>query len=348
MWVLSIVLIVVSVIIVKYRNNAPKEFKQLLAARDLAAAFGLLTATDMVTILERCYAPSLYQDGIARTYIGGASGVMISNPEYFKEVLSKTGTFPKLAVSDSHYSLLNKLVGENIVFANGKDWKLRRELINPLFRMGWEPASFGSVILDFFETIEKVDSSPDLYHAMELITLDTLGNILFGFDFQAIRNPKGEHVVSYSAAAIAAYDMLYISIPILDRFPFGSRSQGHHAVKHFRQMLSNLALKKSEEIQNASTEREKGPRDLLTVYAQAWLDKRMEFESIIDDIITMIIAGHDTTANALACTIYLLAKHSEAQDKVREEISRVFESHTSTKEIPSTKEIKCRVRFLCC
>ncbi|KAK9759939.1 hypothetical protein K7432_016524 [Basidiobolus ranarum] len=222
--------------------------------------------------------------------------------------------------------------------SNGKDWKLRRGVVNPLFRLGWEPAKFGKVVLDLITSIDEADSTPELYQIMKFVALDTLGSVLYGFDFQAIRNPASEHVEVYFSAVDAASDIVYMLVPILDSFPIGRRTKDHQAVENFRQMLRDLALKKSLEIQNGSDEQK--TQDILTVLVQAWLDKRLELEEIIDEMSVFLLAGHDTTANSLTCAIYLLAKHKDIQVKVRDEVARAFRAHTSTKEIPSTAEIK--------
>ncbi|KAK9763912.1 RNA polymerase C-22 sterol desaturase [Basidiobolus ranarum] len=359
MWLLSIIFIVFAGVFVKYRKSRSSEFDRLPSTPDLSAAYLLFTGVDIAKILDQCYLSPMNPGGIAKTYIKGNAGLLVSKVEYFKHVLTNTSSyisyrlllrslsefmfvemFPKIPILTAPHALVNKLLGNNIVFSNGKDWRLRRDVINQQFRMGWEPDRFSSSVLDFFECVDSMESVPDLYHIMELMTLDTLGKVLFGFHFEALRKPEGEYISTYFKAIKAAFNVLYIAIPILDRFPTPGRTKGHLAVKEFRDLLGTLAIAKSKEIENQLNDPEKIPSDLLTVLVQSWLDKRLTFEEIIDEMVTLIIAGHDTTANTLSCALYLLAEQSEIQTKAREEINSIFEGHTSTVDIPSSDQIK--------
>ncbi|KAK9760756.1 RNA polymerase C-22 sterol desaturase [Basidiobolus ranarum] len=174
---------------------------------------------------------------------------------------------------------------------------------------------------------------------MQLLTLDILGNTLFGFDFQALRHPESEHVTTYYTAHNAALDSLYIAFPILDRFPVGKRSKEHQAVGKFRSWLGTLATAKAKSIQQSCGDGDK-PQDILSVLVRAWLDEKLTIEELLDELVTLILSGHDTTASALTSVIYVLATHPEIQAKVREEANREFSLHTSSMDIPSTAEIK--------
>ncbi|KAK9764365.1 hypothetical protein K7432_008190 [Basidiobolus ranarum] len=205
--------------------------------------------------------------------------------------------------------------------------------------MSWDPAKFGQIVVDFFGYIER-NPMPDLYQAFELLTLDSLGKILFGFDFQAIQNPSGERVTTYFTAFTAATDSVYIFAPILDYWPLGQRAKGHRAVERFRTVLGQVAKDKAREIKDDSKNLPREPSDLLTVFVQAWIENQLSLEEILDEMTALLIAGHDTTANALSCVVYLLAKHPEIQVRVREEVKSAFSNHTTGQQIPSADEIK--------
>ncbi|KAK9763729.1 hypothetical protein K7432_009352 [Basidiobolus ranarum] len=343
MILLTLALIFVSVAIVKIRRtrlSLPKEFRELSTTNEVAVILRMLTGMSMVDIFERYYSSKLRETGIARTYITGKSGVMISNAEYFGYVLKNPATFPKTPLLSAEYALMNKFLGSNIMFINGESWKLRREIIGPLFHQGWESTKFGQVVQEFFKYVDSVDSIPDLYHAMQLMTLDILGAVLFGFDFQAISHPDSEQVVSYYTAAEAACNTLYITFPILDRFPVGKRYKEHQAVEYFRSLMGKLAKEKAKTIQNGPQGENEKSSDLLTALVKAWLEKRLKYEEMINEMIALIIAGHDTTATSLSCILYILAKHPEVQSKVRDEVNYHLQSHTSSTQIPSLAEIK--------
>ncbi|KAK9768806.1 cytochrome P450-dit2 [Basidiobolus ranarum] len=303
-----IALAALSVIFVKYRwcrTSFSKEFQNLPKTKDLYAVFQMLLGRDIVDVFDSCYIPSLREDGIARSYFKGQSGVMISNQEYYLYIMRNTETFPKLSYTAAPHTLISHFLGYNVVSANGKDWKVRRDMMSPLLRAGWEPANVGEIIYGFLNHLSTVDSVPDIFHTMQLLTLDILGKVLFGINFEAINRPNNEHVALYNTASNAAFNVMYLAFPILDHFPFGKRFKE-------RQAIADLP----------------------------WMNKTLTFEDMISEMVTLISAGHDTTASALSSVMYILAKYPEIQTKVREEAESEFKFDPSSLEIPSMAQLQ--------
>ncbi|ORX75916.1 cytochrome P450 [Basidiobolus meristosporus CBS 931.73] len=78
----------------------------------------MLGGMEMADIIEKYFIPKLREHGIARTYIKGVSGVMVSKLEYFKQIYRDTATFPKVPLTSVKYSLNYKFVGANIIFTH--------------------------------------------------------------------------------------------------------------------------------------------------------------------------------------------------------------------------------------
>ena len=67
-------------------------------------------------------------------------------------------------------------------------------------------------------------------------------------------------------------------------------------------------------------------------------DRGMSDQELRDEVITMVLAGHETTANLLSWTFYLLSKHPEIEARVREEAQRVLGDRDPTLEAVKTLE----------
>jgi cytochrome P450 len=74
-----------------------------------------------------------------------------------------------------------------------------------------------------------------------------------------------------------------------------------------------------------------GRRDLLS----RMLDLNLKESEVRDEVMTLLLAGHETTANAVAWTLYLLGRNPEAQNKLREELNAKVAG-----EIPTLEELK--------
>ncbi|ORX92513.1 cytochrome P450 [Basidiobolus meristosporus CBS 931.73] len=306
-------------------------------------------------IIDKYFVPKLRTYGIARTYIKMKPGVMVSNLEYLKYIYKHPGRYLHVPHSPTIHSnqarasrdipkggavqmenarcVLMTVFSCDLLPSNGKDWKIRREIIGPLFRLGWEPTNFGEIVIEFFQRLETTNSIPNLHHAMKLLTLDIIGKVLFGFDFQAIRHPESEHVTTFYTAIDA------------DRFPVGKRRQDWVTTENFRKWLATIAINKSKSMEGGQQDSGNPPQDVLSALVQAWLNGKLEFEETLNEAFALIFAGHDTTATALTCAIYLLARHPEIQTKVRAEVNRELQHHTSSMGIPAITEIK-RLNYL--
>lgn len=85
----------------------------------------------------------------------------------------------------------------------------------------------------------------------------------------------------------------------------------------------------------------KGRRDLLTAMVEtvdSRTGRKMTEESVIDNLITFLVAGHETTAATLQFTMYNLLKHPEKYQKLQEEIDYVVGTgHISLAHVPKLK-----------
>jgi cytochrome P450 len=172
-------------------------------------------------------------------------------------------------------------------------------------------------------------------------TLDIIGVAGLGRDFNTLKDPEGEIVQDYNALTEitpekAFFFVLNIIFPVwlVSRIPFWripreaekiARSLytfAFNLARERRADLAQLEAKPSQHTQN----------DILTL-----LIKSNDFtdDELAHQMLTMMAAGHETTANTLSWCIYLLAQHPEIQNRLREEIRSALPSpsqYSSTSE----------------
>jgi cytochrome P450 len=101
--------------------------------------------------------------------------------------------------------------------------------------------------------------------------------------------------------------------------------------RRYREALKRLDMIVYRLIEGCRAGAGKERHDLLSILAATEdpeTGRPMPLRQLRDEVITLLVAGHETTANALAWTMYLLAQHPEIQEKAAREASQVLGSET--------------------
>ncbi|KAJ2960483.1 hypothetical protein NQZ79_g4096 [Umbelopsis isabellina] len=285
----------------------------------------------------------LEDKGIGRSSIGPADVILLATPELSRQLLNNNDVFTKETTENSPgYTLVRKFFGGvNLVFSNGDVWKRHRAIANPAFHRSWDTKVFGHCADEMSEQMNKdmADHGDVEIHSMfQRLTLDALGLAGFGFDFQSLRNPKGRYVTVYNDLMGGALNGMYFLFPWLDRFPIGRRYQLHKKLEEFDELLYDIIRQKKADLESGKLSPDS---DLLSMMIQATNDSSGESKlsdiELRDNVSIFFLAGHDTTANALACVIYFLARHPEYQEKARQE---ALEAIGDDGSIPTLDQLK--------
>ncbi len=234
----------------------------------------------------------------------GQRHYIFSAPDQVHEILlEKSKSFHK------NYGLLQKLLGEGILTADGEFWKQQRKIINPLF-MKSSHGHFAQVIREEFAHFDsKQLRRPWVQEEMLELSLQIISRVIFSeIDPRTIRIVKNT-VEDFQTHFVKSFRAL---IPL----PFATPRPSYF---RFRRSLAEFDSFLKEKLK----EREKKSfPDLLQILLEARLQNgdALSFEQIRDEITTMIMAGHETTAHHLTWTLMLLADHQEVQRELRDEL----------------------------
>lgn len=234
----------------------------------------------------------------------GQRHYVFSAPDQVHEILlEKSKSFRK------NYGLLQKLLGEGILTADGEFWKQQRKIINPLF-MKSSHEHFAKVIREEYAVYEsKKLRQPWVQEEMLELSLRIISRIIFSeIDPQTVSVVKNT-VEDFQTHFVKSFRSL---IPL----PFATPRPSYF---RFRRSLDQFNLFLKEKLKDREL---KSFPDLLQILMLARLPngEGLSFEQIRDEITTMVMAGHETTAHYLTWTLMLLADHQDVQDQVRQEL----------------------------
>jgi cytochrome P450 len=235
-----------------------------------------------------------------------------------------------------HYRLIAAVTGEGLLTNEGESWAHQRRLIQPIFSKrhlhDLAPLMVAATE-DFVARLEARDRSRpvDVAEAMSDVTLDVVGRALFGASLSdAAQRLRPAVVTSLHTAVVAARLQLLVTAPrrlvdFLARLLFRAPALPP-PLGRVRNAMRTIDAVVSEVIDARTAQPTEGSGDLLDLLltARDETGEAMDRSQVRDEVVTLMLAGHETTANGLAWMWYLLALHPEARDRLYAEVDEVL------------------------
>jgi cytochrome P450 len=235
-----------------------------------------------------------------------------------KVLLGKTEAFSK-----GMTSLANpELFGNGLLTSDGEFWRRQRRLSNPAFhresilRYAEITTEEAARRLEGWKNGEK----RNIHNDMMKVTLRTVLRSLFGAELG-----EGMEVIEPALEAIMRASTGFRSILGYLGVPSRTRMRYFRALAELDRVVYGLIVRGRERIASG-TVRTDGAKDLLTLLLMARDDdgNSMTDKQLRDEVITLLLAGHETTALHLSWSWYLLAQHPEAEGKLHAELESVL------------------------
>ncbi|MGI9369326.1 MAG: cytochrome P450, partial [Ruegeria sp.] len=245
---------------------------------------------------------------------------LTNQPELIDTVLKKRPhDFPK---SDRIREGLKPLLGESVFLTNGKTWKRQRRIIDPSFEGGRLKDTFPAMLAASEACVERLRPHVGQIVEVEEVTSHAAADVIFRTLFSVpIENELAAQVFNRFRAFQRAQPLL--NIAAFFRFPrwlprLHSRATRQNAAE-IRGLLRKLTTNRA-----AAIEAGQAPNDLATkimTTRDPVTGNGFDTEEMVDQVAIFFLAGHETSASALAWSLYLLALFPEWQEKLAAEAS---------------------------
>lgn len=259
-------------------------------------------------------------DGISRAMVGPYHYYNISNPDYIERVFLN----PDIYVKGRDNKNLRFLLGNGLVTSEGTFWLKQRRLIQPLFHkqrlQGFVDKISQSADKLLNSWASRTGQVMDIHTEMTGVTLDVVSQTLMSTEV------KGDFKKLNDALYIVMEGMM-----TLIKLPQWLPTPRNVRMKKNRAVLDATIYK----IINERRGNHQGYNDLLSMLMEvedADTAERMTDQQLRDEVITIFLAGHETTANALSFALYLLAQHPEVKQKIADEVKQVIGNGPMTYE----------------
>lgn len=240
---------------------------------------------------------------------------LVNQPDLVDLVLKERPMdFPK---SDRVGEGLRPLLGNSVFLTNGETWARQRRIIDPAFEGGRLRDSFPAMVAAGQTAAERL--SPGVVEIEEQ-TSHAAADVIFRTLFSI---PIDHAVASEVFTQFRAYQRsqpilnLAAVVPLPRWMPRFHRRSTRATARAIRSLITELTAARQAEIDAGEA-----PKDLATkimTTADPETGARFDTEEMVDQVAIFFLAGHETSASAMAWALYLLALFPEAQERVVEE-----------------------------
>jgi len=267
--------------------------------------------------------PLAYYKGLADNYgdiaylkVGKLDTFLINHPDYIRDVLVTHG---RNFIKDPWTGWLKPILGNGLLTSDGEFHLRQRRLIQPAFRKQ-VIARYGDIMVSSAAKVRdswKDGATLDVSREMMGLTLDVIARTMFKSDVEQQKRAV--------AAALDAFMQWFF----LSSLPYGEQLQKLPlpVMRRFPDALKRMDTIIYRIIRQHRAEKD-GEDDLLSMLLAAQdtggNGGRMTDEQIRDEAMTIFLAGHETTANALTWTWWLLSKHPSVERQLHKELDEVL------------------------
>lgn len=260
---------------------------------------------------------------------------MVNDPALIARVLSeRPDDFPKsLRIAEG----LRPLLGQSVFVTNGEVWKRQRRIIDPAFEGGRLRETFPAMwaageaaVARLGEGVVEIEEQTS--HAAADVIFRTLFSI-------PIENATASAVFTEFKAYQRTQPILNLAafLPLPRWFPRLHRPATNRSARKIRALITALTEARAAEIAAGQA-----PQDLATkimTTPDPLTGQTFRTSEMVDQVAIFFLAGHETSASALAWALYLLATNPEAQDRVAAEAATLTPDFAALSRLKFTRDV---------
>ena len=314
---------------------------------------------DPLTVL---YNLSKEYGDISHFKFGGQHIYLINHPDYIKEILV---THNNNFIKSRGLQLAKRILGEGLLTSEGELHHSQRQLMQPVFQPDEIP-NYSNIITDYGLGTSSQWNDDDHYYNIDIhrefmhLTLSIVCKAFFNV---GIEESETREIDQYVTTLIEYFNRARIPFAeIIEKLPLPNNIRFRHAKRELDKIIYRIIDSHRNTNSNHHNIDDKSHKDLINLLLQGQTDdyissnennnnnnnpanKKNRIHNVIntykqqlrDNVTTIFLAGHETVANALTWTFYLLSHNPEEEKMLHEEVDSVLDKNDHA--VPTVKDI---------
>jgi cytochrome P450 len=255
---------------------------------------------------------------VVRLRVGRMVVYLLNHPEAIEYVLRGNH---RNFIKDRGTRMLSSVLGQGLLTSEGEVWRRQRRLAQPAFQHD-QVLRYGEVMVAHTRRAReewRAGQARDVHADLTRLTLEIVAQTIFGASVagQADRVARSmDAIMTYFAGPIAFF-------PWLAWLPTPGNLRFRRAVKELDAILRDTIARRRAGGAHGD--------DLLARLLSAHDEEGgMTDQELRDELMTLLLAGHETTALAVSFCLYLLGQHPEAEARLAAELEEVLQGRPAT------------------
>ena len=260
---------------------------------------------------------------IAHFKFGSQNVYLLNNPDYIEDVLV---TNYKKFIKSRGLQVSKRLLGNGLVTSEGEYHDRQRHLIQPTFYPKRIKTYSDMMIKQANDMCNSWHDGAilDIHKEMTKLTLAIICKTVLGYDI----DPEHDEVGDALLTCMKYFNRLLMPFgELIEKIPLLPINKGFQKAKKDLDSIVYSIIKEHRKKLDKGDDKESHD-DLLLTLLQAQDEEagigRMTDEQLRDEVMTIFLAGHETTANALTWTYYLLSENPLIETRLQEELYSIF------------------------
>jgi cytochrome P450 len=271
---------------------------------------------------------------IAHFKFGRQHVYLINNPSYIEDILIRNY---ENFIKSRGLQVSKRLLGEGLVTSEGEYHDRQRRIIQPAFhphlikKYGDIMTTYAVNMCQQWEDGITLDIHKEMIH----VTSAIISKAVLGSE---IKSEQGDQVGDALLTCAEYFNRLLMPFgELIQRIPILRVNKGFQQAKKKLDSIVYTMIKEHRDKESKGVPQSDLLHTLLHVQDEEAGIGRMTDSQLRDEVMTIFLAGHETTANALTWTFYLLSQNQTVEAKMYEELSSVFNNRS--RRIPTIEDI---------
>jgi cytochrome P450 len=304
---------------------------------------------------------------ISHFKFGGQHIYLINHPDYIKDVLV---TYNNNFIKSRGLQLAKRILGEGLLTSEGELHHSQRQLIQPIFQPD-EISKYANIMTDYAQDISSLwnddhHGTIDIHREFMHLTLAIVSKAFFNV---SIEESETKEIDQYVTTIIEYFNRARIPFAgIIEKLPLPNNMRFRHAKKQLDTIIYRIIdSHRRNSNSNHHHNKQDGSyphKDLISLLLQGQIDAYIsanennksankrnnnKIDNIIntnnkqqlrDNVTTIFLAGHETVANALTWTFYLLSQNPKEEKMLHNEVDSVLDDdNNDDHRVPTVKDI---------
>ena len=247
----------------------------------------------------------------------------IANPESIQHVMQMNN---QNYIKGDRIKIASPLIGNGLFASEGDFWRRQRRMMQPAFHRAQIALLAREMVTTIFEMLDKWEAKADsgdplnMQHEMMGLTMDVVTRTLFTSSLAPEEVAELGEQITFLLDVITERSQAIF--PIGEKIPTARNRRFDEGVATIDKIIYRI-------IEDRRQSQDKGS-DLLSMLLEARDEdtgEGMDDKQLRDELVTIFLAGHETTAIALSWSVALLSLHPAVRRKLQAEVDRVLAGH---------------------